>query len=251
MVAVVAALLGLTCSAQTDEGNASDDEGTAPFSVLVFSKTVGFRHGSIPDAIAALETLGTANDFAVEATEDATIFTDAELSAYDVVVFLMTSGDVLDAGQQGALERFIQGRGGFVGVHSACDTEYDWPWYGELVGAYFESHPAIQTAIVRVPDHTHPAVATLPDEWERRDEWYNFQEVPTAVEVLAFLDEGSYQGGLHGSSHPIAWYHEYDGGRSFYTAGGHTKTSYSEPLFLEHLLGGILYAATGQLTTQD
>jgi type 1 glutamine amidotransferase len=250
-LAVAATLLGLSCSGQTDDGNGPDGENTGAFSVLVFSKTAGFRHASIPAAIAALETLGADNDFAVETTEDASIFTDAELGRFDAVVFLMTTGDVLDAGQQGAFERFIQQGGGFVGVHSATDTEYSWPWYGGLVGAYFESHPAVQEAIIRILDHTHPAVATLPDEWVRTDEWYNFQAVPTGVEVLALLDEGSYQGGKHGSPHPIAWYHNYDGGRSFYTAGGHTIDSYSERLFLDHLLGGIVYAATGRLTTQN
>jgi type 1 glutamine amidotransferase len=217
--------------------------GAEAYKVLVFSKTAGFRHDSIAAAVAAVKTLGTQNNFGVDATEDAAAFNDANLQNYKAVVFLLTSGDVLDANQQAAFERYIRAGRGYAGVHSASDTEMGWAWYGGLVGAYFQSHPAIQSATVRIEDRQHPSTAGLPDPWVRTDEWYNVQPNPRAnVHVLARLDETTYTGGTMGD-HPIAWYHAYDGGRAWYTAGGHTSQSYSEPKFLEHLLGGIKYAA--------
>ncbi|MEU4364758.1 ThuA domain-containing protein [Promicromonospora sp. NPDC023987] len=217
-----------------------------PFDALVFSKTAAFRHGSIPTGIEAITQLGAANDFTVTATEDASVFSDDGLADYEVVVFLSTTGDVLDADQQAAFERYIQGGGGYAGIHAASDTEYDWPWYGELVGAYFASHPAQQDATIDVEDHAHASTAHLPDRWDRFDEWYNFRSNPRGdVHVLASLDEDSYDAGgdAMGADHPTAWCQVYDGGRSWYTGGGHTDASYAEPGFLEHLLGGIQTAA--------
>lgn len=218
--------------------------------ILVFSKTTGFRHDSIPDAIAAIKALGAQNSFTVDATEEAGVFTDANLAQYDAVVFLMTTGDILDNAQQAAFERYIRAGNGYAGVHSASDMEYDWPWYGRLVGAYFRNHPAIQQATINVEDRDHASTKGLPEQWERNDEWYNFRSNPRdRVKVLASLDETTYSGGDMGD-HPIAWYHEFDGGRAWYTGGGHTKESYREPLFQQHILGGIRYAA-GIITTPN
>lgn len=212
--------------------------------VLVFSKTAGFRHGSIPDGLGMIEQLGTTYGFGVDATEDSSLFTDENLVQYDAVIFLMTTGDVLDNDQQAAFEQYIQGGGGYVGIHSASDTEYEWPWYGQLVGAYFDGHPQIQTATIDVEDSTHPSTAHLAAEWIRNDEWYNFDPNPRmTVNVLLNLDETTYEGGTMGIDHPIAWYHEFDGGRAWYTGGGHTSESYSEPAFVQHVWGGIQYAA--------
>ena len=212
----------------------------------MFTKTAGYRHDSIPTAIAAVEKLGAENGFAVDATEDASVFTDATLSRYAVVMFLLTTGDVLDQDQQAAFMRYIEAGGGFAGVHSASDTEHDWPWYGNLVGAYFSTHPEIQQATIDVLDRETPSTIHLPAQWARTDEWYNFSTDPSSsVTVLASLDETTYQPGpgAMGASHPIAWQQVFDGGRSWYTAGGHTAESYSEPLFLAHILGGVLWAA--------
>jgi type 1 glutamine amidotransferase len=215
----------------------------ADFKVLVFSRTAGFRHLSIPNGIAAIRQLATQNDFEVVATENAAAFADTNLAQFAAVIFLSTTGDVLDAAQQSAFERYIRAGGGYVGVHAASDTEYSWPWYGGLVGAWFSSHPAIQKATLLVEDFEHASSLFLPEAWVRTDEWYNFRANPRAnVHVLARLDESSYSGGTMGD-HPIAWFHEYDGGRAWYTAGGHTAESFSEPLFLTHLLGGVRYAA--------
>ena len=213
--------------------------------VLVFSKTAAFRHGSIPAGIQAIRELGTENGFSVDATEDAGAFTTENLARYDAVIWLSTTGDVLDAAQQTAFEHYIQGGGGYAGVHAASDTEYTWNWYGSLVGAYFNNHPAQQNADLIVNDKAHPSTASLPTTWRRFDELYNFRTNPRGnVHVLLTINERSYSPGpgAMGSDHPMAWCHAYDGGRAWYTALGHTKESYAEENFLKMLLGGIQWA---------
>jgi len=240
------ACIGLWLIAWACSGTSTQSESAMPaFTVLVFTKTAGFRHESIPAGIRAIKSLGDEQHFRVDSSEDAAAFTDANLARYQVIVFLNTTGDILDLNQQAAFERFIQRGGGFVGIHSATDTEYDWEWYGRLVGAYFDSHPSIQTATVKVVDATHLSTVQLPDTWSRNDEWYNFRADPSPhVRVLVQVDEMTYTGGTMGKNHPISWYHEYDGGRGWYTAMGHTTESYSEPFFLRHVSGGLRWAAS-------
>ncbi|MFC0033564.1 ThuA domain-containing protein [Micromonospora chaiyaphumensis] len=238
--AATAVLATLACTTPASPAAAAD----APYDVLVFSKTAGFRHDAIPAGIQAVRDLGAANNFTVTATEDAAQFTTANLARYEAVVFLNTTGDVLDPTQQTAFEAYIGAGGGYVGVHAAADTEYDWPFYGNLVGAWFASHPAIQAANVKVEDRAHAATAHLPQTWNRTDEWYNYRtNARSTAHVLATLDESSYSGGSMGGDHPHAWCKAYAGGRSFYTGGGHTQASYGEAAFRAHLLGGIRYAA--------
>ncbi|MFE6820120.1 ThuA domain-containing protein [Streptomyces sp. NPDC057677] len=214
------------------------------YKILVFSRTAGFRHSSIDDGITALRDLGAANNFTVDATEDAQRFTVDNLAPYKAVVFLSTTGDVLDGAQQTAFEQYIRSGGGYVGIHAAADTEYDWAFYGGLAGALFHSHPAVQSAKVKVEDRAHDATAHLGTDWQRTDEWYNYRTNPrTSARVLASLDESSYSGGNMAGDHPIAWCKDYQGGRAFYTGGGHTDESYAEPAFRRHLLGGIRWAA--------
>ncbi len=220
--------------------------GEGRFDVLVFSKTAGFRHDSIPAGVAAIEALGTANDFSVTATEDAAVFSEAGLAPYEVVLWLSTTGDVLNDEQQTAFESYVRAGGGYAGVHAASDTEYGWEFYGDLVGAYFQSHPQNQTATVVVEDPAHPSTEALPVQWSRFDEWYSFRTNPrTDVHVLASLDERSYSpgAGAMGVDHPIAWCSTMDAGRSWYTGMGHTTESFTEPGFVDHLLGGIETAA--------
>lgn len=211
--------------------------------VLVFTKTEGYRHDSITAGVAAIRELGLEFGFRVHRSEDATIFNDAGLQPYSVIIFLNTSGTIFDDAQRASFKRFIQSGGGYVGIHAASTTEYDWPWYGDLVGAYFEDHPDVQDAVVRVVHRDHRSTRHLPARWERRDEWYNFRSIPDHVTVLATLDTNSYEGSTMGRFHPVAWFHRFDGGRSWYTAGGHAAENFREPLFREHLLGGILWAA--------
>lgn len=238
----IAVIAACGMSAQAPPGSPSPVAPT--FSVLVFSKTAGFRHDSIPAGIEAVRRQGSARGFSVDASEDAGVFTDDALGKYKAIVFLSTTGDVLNTGQEGAFERYIRRGGGFVGVHSATDTEYDWPFYGALVGAYFAGHPDIQNATIQIEDTAHPAAASMPRPWMRRDEWYNFRRNPRgSVNVLATLDERTYTGGSMAPDHPIIWSHTYEGGRSFYTALGHTQESFSEAPFVEHLGRAILWAA--------
>jgi cytochrome c len=241
IVAAVSVVLALATLAA-----AAPSQSPAQPRVLVFTKTAGFRHASIPAGLAAIRELGAQSGIAVVTTENAAAFTDANLRRYEAVVFLLTTGDVFSPAQQAAFERFLRRGGGFAGVHSASDTEHDWPWYGRLVGAYFRSHPHIQSGTVHVETTRHPSTVGLPKAWTRIDEWYNLARNPRgSVRVLATLDESTYApgSGAMGSDHPIAWAHEFEGGRAWYTAGGHTEEAYSEPLFRRHLLGGIRYAA--------
>lgn len=220
--------------------------GGPQYKVLIFSKTAGYRHASIPDGIKAIKELGRENHFTADATEDSAAFTDANLSQYKAVVFLSTTGDVLDDAQRQALQRYIRHGGGFAGIHAASDTEHHWPWYGQLVGAWFSDHPpGLQTAIVRLEDPNAPSTSSLPLTWTRTDEWYNFSSNPRSngVHVLATVDESTYSGGTMRGDHPISWRRPFDGGRSWYTAMGHTRESFHDPLFLFHILGGIEYAA--------
>ncbi len=217
--------------------------------VLVFSKTAGFYHESIPDGIAAIQKLGAEHGFEVDTTTNAFNFNEENLANYSAVIFLSTTGDVLNQYQEADFERYIQAGGGFVGIHAAADTEYEWGWYNRLVGGYFADHPGIndphpnvQKGTLKVVDKTHSSTSFLPETWERTDEWYSYKKMNPDVNVLITLDEDSYQGGLDMGEHPAAWYHEFDGGRAWYTAGGHTKESYTEEAFLNHLLAGIEYA---------
>ncbi|MBK7833658.1 MAG: ThuA domain-containing protein [Gemmatimonadetes bacterium] len=213
--------------------------------ILVFSKTAGYRHASIETGAAAITRLGAEHGFAVDLTEDAAAFTDRNLKRYRAVVFLSTTGDVLNPTQEHAFERYIQAGGGYVGIHSATDTEYGWPWYGKLAGAYFDGHPGnpnVRKGTFRVRDGGHASTQGLPARWEREDEFYSFKSINPAIHVLVDIDETSYEGGTNGANHPMSWYHDFDGGRAWYTNMGHTEATFAEPLFLRHLLGGIRHA---------
>ncbi len=207
--------------------------------VLVFTKTAGFRHGAIETGVKTLKQLSIRNDFKIIRTEDATEFNTENLAKYKLVLFLNTTGDVLNNEQQDAFEAYIQNGGSYMGVHAASDTEYEWPWYGKLVGAYFVNHPKQQRATIDVVDGSQMATEHLNSTWSQFDEWYNFKDISPDIHVLLRLDETSYVGGKNGDNHPIAWYHEYDGGRAFYTGLGHTESSYDDLDFRKHLIGGI------------
>lgn len=211
--------------------------------ILIFSKTAGYHHTSIPEGIKAIRKLGEQNGFACDTTTDSLQFNKKNLKKYAAVIFLNTTGNVLNDRQQRAFEEYIRSGKGYVGIHAATDTEYDWPWYNQLAGAYFSSHPKQQQAIVQVKDPSFKGISALPAQWSRWDEWYNFKDTHwDKVSVLLTLDEKSIEGGKNGDFHPVSWYREFDGGRSFYTAMGHTDETYQDSLFLGHLLGGIQYA---------
>ncbi len=239
----------LPSQAQSESSTIDTADRAAKISILVFTKTEGFRHSSIESAKTLLQTKANSRDWAVTFTEDSDQFNESNLAQFNAVVFLLTSGDVLSSSQQDAFENYIRSGGGYAGIHSASDTEYDWPWYGDLLGAYFDGHPPIQTAIVEKSDSDHPSNVMFPASWEIRDEWYNFQPNPAVnqnITVLLWLDENSYNGGEMGADHPIAWYQEFDGGRSWYTGFGHRDELYSDnefKIFQDHIVAGIEWAA--------
>lgn len=208
--------------------------------VLVFTRTRGYRHASIEPAVAALRSRGLPFDW----TEDPHQFTSATLADYSGVVFLHTTGEVLEPPQQTALRGAVESGLGFAGVHAAADGGYTWPWYGDLLGARFWRHPRQQRARLLVQDASHPAAADLPSAWEVHDEWYDFKHLRDNFNTIIRLDTGSYQGHQMGDPHPIAWSHEHCGGRSFYTGLGHRRQLWRDPLFLSHVLNGICWAAS-------
>ncbi len=213
--------------------------------VLVFSKTMNFRHASIPTGQKAIMKMGNENGFVVDTTENSAMFNEKNLQKYNVVIFLSTTGDVLNKEQQNSFERYIQAGGGYVGIHAATDTEYDWPWYNKLAGAYFMSHPGnpnVQDGEAYPVNKSHVSMFGFPDRWKIKDEFYDFKNFNKNVNVLVKIDEKTYKDGKMGDDHPMAWYHEFDGGRAFYTNFGHTDETFSEPVFVKHLLGGIQWA---------
>ncbi len=212
--------------------------------VLVFCKTAGYHHSSIAVGIVAIQKLGAENNFNIDTSTDANNINSENLKQYKAVIFLSTTGDILNVEQQEAFKQYIEAGGGFMGIHAATDCEYDWPWYGNLVGAYFGGHPAEQVATLNIVDSKNPSTKHLPNPWQRKDEWYSFKWVAEGLHELITIDEKSYDLGKIApmGHHPMAWYHEYDGGRSFYTELGHTEESFADPLYLQHILGGIEYA---------
>jgi uncharacterized protein len=216
------------------------------FNVLVFSKTKGFRHQSIPDGVVALKKLARDNMFDLFSTEDEEFITDQNLQRFDAIILMSTTGTIFNSQQKAAIQKFVQQGKGIVGIHSATDTEYDWPWYTQLIGAQFLNHPHNQTLRLNVINRNHPSTYHLPEKWVWSDEIYSFQNFNSKVNVLITADESSYDAGEGmGKFHPIAWTNEFDGGRMFYTALGHTDWAYLNPDFLKHLLGGIWWAAKG------
>ncbi|PRX48176.1 ThuA domain-containing protein [Salegentibacter salegens] len=232
--------LGLN-SGYTQEPENKDEKDKKE--VLVFYKTEGFWHNSIPTGRNFIEELGGAHDFKVTSTKDASDFQSDDLKNYDLVVFLNTTGNVFDKKEQEGFKNYIENGGNFFGIHAAADTEGDWSWFVELVGGFFDGHPEVQKADIKLNMPGHPAVSYLPKVWSRTDEWYNYKNLNPETQVLLYLDENSYQGGTNGEEHPIAWFRETDhGGVSIYTGLGHTIQSYIEPLFQEHILRSILFA---------
>ncbi|HEU5135609.1 MAG TPA: ThuA domain-containing protein [Steroidobacteraceae bacterium] len=225
------------------------------FSVLLFSKAAGWHHESILEGVKAIRGLGQLHDFNVFWTEDASrVFKDEELKKYKAVIFLSTTGDILNPEQQAAFERYIKAGGGFVGIHAAADTEYEWPWYTKMVGHMFHIHPAVQTATIKVENPNFPGMDRFPKRFLATEEWYEYDAARSKLNYLLSVDEATYKpeanwgpksGKGMGKFHPLAWYQEYDGGRAFYTALGHLPATYSDANFMHHVYGGIYWAATG------
>lgn len=206
--------------------------------ILIFTKAAGYVHASIPNGVAAIRKLGAENDFEVDTTSNANFFNQDSLDRYAAIIFLHTTGNILDYRQEAAFERYIQSGGSYVGIHAAADAEYDWGWYGRLAGGWFSSHPEQQTAKFIIKDKDFGATSFFTDSvWTRKDELYNYKKLNPDIHVVLTIDESTYKGGTNGAFHPMSWYHEFDGGRAFYTALGHTEESWTEENYLKHLLG--------------
>jgi uncharacterized protein len=226
------------------------------FKVFLFTKTAGWHHESINEGVTAIRKLGERHFFDVDWQENTNFITEKNMAQYQAIIFLNTTADVLNDEQQKVIEKFIQSGKGYVGIHSASDTEYDWPWYTKMVGMMFKIHPAQQTAYLNVVDSNFPGMERFPKKLLWTDEWYEFGELKaTDLKYLVTVDEKSYkpeakwganEGKGMGSVHPISWYHNYDGGRAFYTALGHIPATFSDQTFLDHIYGGIYWAATGK-----
>jgi type 1 glutamine amidotransferase len=244
LLTIVLISFGLSLSAQKQ------------FNVLLVTTTRGWHHESVHYGVVAMEQLAIKHNFALTLFEDPSSFTDKNLEQYQVVLFLNTTGDIFDSAQQKVMERFIRSGKGFVGIHSASDTEYDWDWYTKLVGRMFRIHPVIQTARLKVLDGTFPGLNGYANGKLWTDEWYEFgPEKTPGLNYILGVDETSYNAKVQwgdkkgegmGALHPLSWYHNYDGGRSFYTALGHLPAIYSDPVFLDHVFAGIRWAATGK-----
>ncbi|MFF6776922.1 ThuA domain-containing protein [Streptomyces sp. NPDC012637] len=217
--------------------------------VLVFTRTTGYRHDSIPAGAAALAELAAAAGLTAETTEDPAAFAPDRLARCAAVVLLSTTGTVLTGEGRAAFEAYVRGGGGLLVVHAAANAEPDWPFYGELLGTRFAGHPPLQPGTVCVDDHAHPATAPLPARWSWTDEWYEYTTHPRAsgVHVLARADETSYEGGTLGADHPLVWCREAapDRGRVLFTALGHTTEAYADPAFRAHLAGALHWVTGG------
>jgi uncharacterized protein len=226
------------------------------FKVLLITTTQGWHHESIHAGVLAIQQLGQRNFFDVELLHNPNGFNDAFVAQFKVIIFLNTTGDIFDSTKQKVMERFIQSGKGYVGIHSASDTEYDWEWYNRLVGRMFHIHPAIQTAKLNVLDPTFPGIMGFEQAGLWTDEWYEFgPEKVSDLNYILSIDETSYNPKAEwgakkavgmGKLHPMSWYHTFDGGRSFYTALGHMPAMFSNPVFLNHINAGIYWAATGK-----
>lgn len=262
-------LAGMLAACGGDADAPPTESGT--FRLLVYSQTEGFRHNSIETGVETVTQLGAMNGFTVDHSEDPAVFSDGNLARYAAVLWLNTTGNLLDDEQRRAFEDFVADGGGYAGVHSAADSNFDWPFYEELVGAYFHSHPVfpvfadegpgVQDGELRVEAPEHPTTAHLPDPWVISDEFYSFRRNPRGiVRVLLNIDEDSYdqdpnttnisadQGFIIGETgtmndHPMSWCHDNLGGRAWYTALGHSIGLYDDSEFRRHLLNGILVAA--------
>ena len=237
------------------------------FKVLLITETEGWHHKSIPNGISAIHELAATHNFDVVLQQNEREISSKSLGEFQAVIFLNTTGDIFNDKEQAAFEKFIQSGKGYVGIHAASDTEYDWEWYTQLVGRMFHIHPKQQTAKLDILDHGFPGLEHFPDRLLFTDEWYEFGEEKTSnLNYLITIDEQTFDpvvtwkgrdtdangklvdhvGKGMGDFHPLSWYHEFDGGRSFYTALGHIEKVYENEWFLAHLYGGIYYAATGK-----
>lgn len=239
----VIVLFNSRSDAQRMEGNYEQ------FQVLLFTKSLDFHHVSIQNGVSMFKELSQDNHFGLTWTEQSDFFDNQEdVNSMDVIVFMNTSGDILNDHQRVALQEYMRQGGNFVAIHSASFTMMEWPWYIELVGGVWNRHPnpGIWTAVVNNERPDHPSAFHLPEKWLVTEEWYNYLELSDNIEVILSIDDATFPGGKMPNYHPIAWYQDnFEGGRSFHTGLGHPEGIYDEPWFRQHILGAVWWAATG------
>jgi len=240
------AALFLTTLSCTSQENSKFEE---PLNILVFSKTNGFRHASISSGLKMMYDLSPKQNWVITTTEDPSLFNDSFLKNFDMAVFLNPTGDAIEDAGQKAFEKFMESGKGFVGIHAAADHEYEWPFYGNLVGGYFRTHPPAQQGTVIFENYDHPAMEPFEgmESYTTFDEWYTFKENPRPnVNVLASLDENSIKKAKNDEwkmgDHPVIWWNEENGIRSFYTVFGHTHEAFQDELIIEHIKNAINWA---------
>jgi type 1 glutamine amidotransferase len=251
---ILAAVAAIVLAAHVAVTHAADLPAVLVYSHngLTVDGKKGYVHDNIPSAVKAIEKLGTENGFTVTVSDDPAVFTTGPLNKYRAIIFASSNNKAFDNdAEKKAFQDYIHGGGGFVGIHSATGSERDWPWYWQLIGGTFWFHAPLQKFTVNVVDKTHPATAFFTgDTWAWEDEFYVVREQPKDIHVLLAgnikllkmpANEKAIAAKLPDSV-PLAWYHEFEGGRSFYTALGHKKEYYSDETFLKHLLGGIKWA---------
>lgn len=240
---ILALYISYGCQGQASLENLYVDPSNTQ-TVLVLTATEGYVHKeAIPAGKELLIRLGKENGFNVLHASQSTALESVDFSSLDAMVFLCTTLDIFNSQQEALVKNYIQNGGGYVGIHAAADTEYDWQWYGQLVGAYFESHPeGTPRATLTTLETDTQFTNHLPTSWSIDDEWYNYTFQNEALIPLLNLEESSYVGGTNGNTHPITWYHDFDGGRSFYTGLGHKRTTYEDPRFIQLLQKGLVYA---------
>ena len=241
LVSILFSTILLFVSCKEKEPIIITDPGPALKNTLILTKTAGYRHSSIEAGMEMFRQYALGWQLNPTYAGNTEAFTGSGLAPYSLIVLLNTTGDLFDKTAQQALQAYIRNGGRLLAIHAATDAEYDWPWYGEMLGAWFSNHPEIQEATCKINLPQHMAAAGLPAEWQRTDEWYNFKELKADNETVISIDEQTYTGGVHGNNHPISWGRTFEGGKIFYTAMGHTENTYSEPLFIQHIGGAIAW----------
>jgi len=214
----------------------------------------GFVHDNIAACTAMLQQLGKDNGFATDVSDKPEVFTDANLKQYRVIIFANSNNEAFATEEQKvAFQKFIRSGGGFVGIHSACGSERKWPWFWSLLGGTFVRHPKFQPFTINVVDRDHPSTKHLGATWKWADEFYYIKEMPKDLHILLEGDLSTLtdsQKPKDRATQPLAWCHEFEGGRSWYTSLAHKKEDYSKPDLQKHILGGILWAMDQQEKTK-
>ncbi len=243
-------LLVLCYSIFTVTAKDTKQKSEQPLHILLFSKTNGYRHSSISSGIKMLYDQSKKQHWIITATEDSTLIGDNFLSQFDVAVFINPTGNAIGEEEQTAFEKFMKSGKGFVGIHAAADCEYDWPFYGKLIGGYFLTHPPAQKATIVFENTDHPAMKPFKGmkTYTTVDEWYSYKENPRPnVHVLAHLDENTIKKSKNDEwkmgDHPIIWWNDDNGMRSFYTVFGHTHEAFQDEKVIEHITNAINWAA--------